>query len=432
MRIGKDYDSFITTINVNAPLPEASVGQGSYSICTGTHIKIGANAQPDYTYVWSSVPSGFSSTLPDPVVNPTTNTQYYLTVTDTLTGCTNKNSANISVSILRAPVANPGSNQSICVGKSAQIGSAALSGDTYSWTSNPTGFTSTIANPVVTPIQSTSYSLTVTSAQGCTNFDSVTITVNPKPVIRTGIGVPICEGIAIQLGGPAQVGYTYSWTSKPPGFLSNLSDPTDTPKVTTEYFLKETIASTGCSDTGNVLSEVYPTPLVPIISIENTGGFTYKFKLKNPDKTEFYDWGFGDSTYWSGASYSDSIIYHTYPGDANYKLYVIAVEFPCGATVRDTIDLNRTFSLDIFPNPFSLQTGIQYMLMSPAHVKISMMDEIGRNIGTLVDKQLLQGEYNTEFSGAAWKTRPGMYFIIFQVDDKVIVKKIIQIDSIYY
>jgi len=426
---GNDTSYIVLTIN---PLPIANVGQSAYAICTGTHIKIGGNAQPSFVYSWSSVPAGFSSTLADPVVNPASNTVYDLTVTDTLSGCTNTNSANVSVSILQAPAANAGTNQSVCSGVPAQIGSTALSGDTYSWTSNPVGFSSTTANPTITPIQTTSYSLTVTNTNGCTNFDSVTITVNPRPNVITGTPLSLCAGLVIHLGAPPMAGYTYSWTSKPPGFFSNLSDPLDSPMVSTTYYLKETIAATGCSDTGSISLQVLPQPPKPIIIVNNTGGFEYRFTLKNPDSAAYYTWNFGDSSISHNAFYYDSIMYHTYAGNGIYRIAVNAIESPCEAYEKDSIVVNQAFSLNIYPNPFNLQTNIQYLLTSPAHVRITMKDEIGRNIGTLVDKQLVQGEYDTYFSGAAWKTRPGMYFIIFQLDDKVIVKKIIQVDSIYY
>jgi len=424
-------DSFITIIKVN-PLPIANTGQSSYSICTGTHIKIGANAEPDLIYSWSSSPAGFSSTVADPVVNPSYYTVYQLSVTDTVTGCTDSNSASVIVSPLKAPAINPGNNRGICTGQSARIGSGAVNGVSYSWVSNPVGFTSTVSAPTVTPPKTTSYLLNIIDSQGCTNFDSVTITVNPRPVVKTGTSLVLCAGLHINLGAPPVAGYTYSWTSKPAGFFSNLSGPVDSPMVSTTYYLKETIAATGCMDSDSISFAVLPQPVAPGIGVRHLGGFEYRFNLENPDSMVHYTWNFGDSPSVHNAFFYDSIMYHTYAGNGDYNLTVEAIESHCVAYKKVPLSLNEQFSLNIYPNPFGLQANIHYTLANPGRVKISMTDDIGRNIGTLWDQQLGRGEYNTVFDGAAWKTRPGMYFILFQLDDKVIVKKIVQLDSIFY
>ena len=426
---GNDSNMFVILVNA---LPLVNIGQSAYNICTGTHIKIGTNGQPGFGYLWSSVPAGFSSTLPDPVINPGANTMYYLTVTDSITGCTNQNSVNVSVSLLKAPAVNVGKNQSICFGAAVQIGASAAGGNSYSWTSNPAGFVSSFANPIVSPNQTTSYSLTVTSAQGCTNFDSVTITVNPRPIVALDSPLSLCAGLAIHLGKTPIPGYSYTWTSKPSGFNSNLSNPTDSPMVTTTYFLKETITATGCSDSGSVTFNVLPQPAVPKIYIKNTGGFEYRFELKNPDHSVGYSWNFGDSSIMHHALYYDSVMYHTYNTNGTYKITVKAAENQCAAYAYETINVDQGFALNIFPNPFDLQTDIQYTLVKPAHVRISLTDEIGRQMGTLIDKQQEKGAYDLKYDGAAWKSRSGIYFVVFQLDDQIIIRKIIQMDSIYF
>ena len=325
------------------------------------------------------------------------------------------------------------------MGASAQIGSIAFSGNTYSWTSTPIGYTSTIANPVVSPVQTTSYSLTVTNTNGCTNFDSVIITVNPRPHPVAGTPQNICSQTALQLGGASIAGHMYQWTSKPLGFSSSISDPIDSPNISRPYYLKETISATGCAESDSVRVTVVPRPNAKF-TVKNIGGFEYQFMVLNPNYPSWqYHWDFGDS---SSAASTGSATYDTASGynvlrvyPKNGKYYVsLRVSLPgyCTEIDSELLIVNQSFSLNIFPNPFGLQTNIQYLLTSPGHVKITMTDEVGRNIGTLADKQLPQGEYDTYFSGAAWKTRPGMYFIVFQLDDKVIVKKAIQIDSIYY
>jgi hypothetical protein len=47
---------------------------------------------------------------------------------------------------------------------------------TYSWSSNPAGFSSTIANPIVNPTVTTTYYVSVTNPQGCIAHDTIVVT----------------------------------------------------------------------------------------------------------------------------------------------------------------------------------------------------------------------------------------------------------------
>src|SRR6185437_4129885 len=59
--------------------------------------------------------------------------------------------ADINFTVNPLPVVKAGGSQSVCSGSSVKIGATATSGYSYSWTSNPSGFTSTSANPPVSP-----------------------------------------------------------------------------------------------------------------------------------------------------------------------------------------------------------------------------------------------------------------------------------------
>jgi len=90
---------------------------------------------------------------------------------------------NNKIVLSEPPTANAGSDRTICQYESTQLGAPAVPGNSYSWTSMPVGFTSSIANPVVTPMVTTTYTLTDNStASGCNASNSVTVTVNPAPV----------------------------------------------------------------------------------------------------------------------------------------------------------------------------------------------------------------------------------------------------------
>ena len=135
-----------------------------------------------------------------------------------------------------------------------------------------------------------------------------------------------------------------------------------------------------------------------------------------------YTWDFGDGTYGTG-----NPVTHTYKQSGEFKVGLSI----CNGQYDSSIWAINFVQVSIFPNPFGLQADIQYKLPDPTHIKISVFDGIGRSVATLFDGSGT-GEYNTTFNAANLKTRPGVYTIVFRSDDNVIIKKIIQIDSIFY
>jgi len=104
---------------------------------------------------------------------------------------------------------------------------------TYSWSSNPTGFTSTQKNPWVRPLVGTTY--TVQVSDGIHTFTSNAPVIVQDPAIA--VPSVICNGDSSHLNvlGSGGGSYTYSWTSVPPGFTSVLRNPWVHPSVNTTY-----------------------------------------------------------------------------------------------------------------------------------------------------------------------------------------------------
>lgn len=80
------------------------------------------------------------------------------------------------------PIADAGPDKFTCcsANQSFQLGTPPISGYTYRWTSEPHGFTSTEAMPLVQPTCSTTYTLTVKDQSGCPSTDKVSVSVD-KP-----------------------------------------------------------------------------------------------------------------------------------------------------------------------------------------------------------------------------------------------------------
>jgi len=253
-------DTAVSILSVNA-YPLAITGKNK-TICSGGSDTLGTTSIGGHFYSWTSSPAGFTGSTSDPVVSPTVTTTYYLTEKINSTGCTASDSVIVTVN--PAPAAKTGGSQTICFGQNVTIGSAAVSGDTYGWSSNPSGFSSASSNPTFKPATTTTttYILKETiTATGCSATNSTTVSINPAPAAGIGYSQSICDGKQATIGASAVSGDIYSWASVPAGFSSNSSAPTVSPDSTTTYILTETILSTGCSKTDSVKITVFPPPV---------------------------------------------------------------------------------------------------------------------------------------------------------------------------
>lgn len=78
-----------------------------------------------------------------------------------------------------------------------------------------------------------------------------------------------------------------------------------------------------------------------------------------------------------------------------------------------------------YPNPFSASTRISFKT-SGGHVLIQVLDNQGRLIANLVDKEYLQGKYEIQFNGET--LIPGVYYLRFQNGPLQQVKSMLTFD----
>ncbi|GAA4901410.1 hypothetical protein GCM10023311_28890 [Flaviramulus aquimarinus] len=218
-------------VTVNAA-PIANAGS-DVSICEGDSTILTATGGG--TYLWST-----GATTASISVSPTTTTIY--TVTATLNGCSSNDDITVTVNPL--PIANAGSDVSICEGSTTTL--TASGGDTYLWS---TGATTASIN--VSPSSTTTYSVTVTT-NGCSANDDVEVTVNSIPTANAGSDVAICEGDTTTL--TATGGDTYLWSTGATMASINVS-----PSSTTTYSV--TVTTNGCSANDDVEVTVNPLPI---------------------------------------------------------------------------------------------------------------------------------------------------------------------------
>jgi gliding motility-associated-like protein len=160
--------------------------------------------------------------------------------------CTINMSGPVSISINPKPVAAAGANQYITAGAQTSLSGSADGGSgNYSFNWTPVDFllNPNSQNPATLPLSSTQlFNLVVTDQQTtCQSETDQTVVFVSGGDLSLNIGASaysICKGESVQLialpsGGSAN--YSYLWQSQPPGFVSNLFNPTVNPQQTTTY-----------------------------------------------------------------------------------------------------------------------------------------------------------------------------------------------------
>jgi gliding motility-associated-like protein len=191
------------TVTVNNT-PIISAGATPTTICNGGQAIL--NATGATSYVWQ--PGNITgNNFP---VFPSTNIVY--TVTGTNNGCSGKNTIGINVNPSPALSVNISANN-ICSGSGATL--VAGGAVTYTW---QPGNSSNQAI-IVSPNNTTTYTLSGTSSAGCSTLTLYTLTVNPTPTISAGASATsVCAGSPVTLS--ASGAATYTWN---PGSLSGSS-----------------------------------------------------------------------------------------------------------------------------------------------------------------------------------------------------------------
>ncbi|MEO6254779.1 MAG: gliding motility-associated C-terminal domain-containing protein, partial [Ferruginibacter sp.] len=181
-----------------------------------------------------------------------------LIVTD-INGC--KDSTSKDVNALPGVSANAGSDTSICSNGtvSVMLNGTAVGGP-YLWSpaiylNNPN-----IQNPTATISSTTTFYLNVTNGASCTAVDSVTIYINPLPLVDTRPDTAICQSATLVLSTNSNAA-TFQWN--PPAYVSDptIASPNFIGNSSGWVYVTGTTAL-GCAATDSLYVTVNPLPLV--------------------------------------------------------------------------------------------------------------------------------------------------------------------------
>lgn len=176
------------------------------------------------------------------------------------TGCGSATSPPVQVLVNQSPVADAGLNTSVCSGGCTNL--TGTGGVTYTW--QPGNLSGSTVN--VCPGASTTYTLYITDANGCSDSDFVSVNIS-IPSVAVSPSVSICNGNTTVLVASGPNGQTYSWLPSATLTGANTANPTASPTVTTTYTVTAT-NSFGCTITDSVTVQV--TAAAPITVSNDT------------------------------------------------------------------------------------------------------------------------------------------------------------------
>ncbi|MBK9336197.1 MAG: choice-of-anchor J domain-containing protein [Lewinellaceae bacterium] len=213
---------------------------GNPVICSGQSTTLTATGGATYAWSTGATTAAITVDVPD---------AYSVTVTSAA-GCTATGSAVVTAA--SSPIAVAGSDTSICQVQSIVL--TASGGETYHWSTG-----ATTAGILISPGSSSTYSVTVTNASGCSDVDEVSVVVNIIALTGNVSPANACQGTARVLSVTPVSGlapYQYEWTQG----LSNEPMQTVSPSSSTTYQVTVTDAG-NCTATTSLSVPVWSNPI---------------------------------------------------------------------------------------------------------------------------------------------------------------------------
>ncbi|MFC5409368.1 Ig-like domain-containing protein [Larkinella bovis] len=266
------------TVTVN-PAPSVTPTASSATACVGSSFVLAATASggtPNYIYTWTGPNYSTTTTVNSATVSNATvaNAGSYSIIITDANGCSATAVTPVSVSVINccSLTATASASQTVvCAGTSvtlAALTSGAIGALSYQWTPNVTPGNS--QSVVVTPVGTATYTVVVTDsgAPNCVQTATVTLTVNPSPVVTiTPLSATICAGNSIQLTANVTTGtvppYSYVWSG--PNFSASTTGNTvSIPNATAANNGNYTVTITdqnSCTATATTPIAVTVTPL---------------------------------------------------------------------------------------------------------------------------------------------------------------------------
>jgi len=322
----------------------------------------------------------------------------------------------------------------ICAGESTQLFAEATGGSgnySFSWTSDPPGFVSTEANPIVTPEETTTYFVEVFDGLFYV-YDTTSVAVVPMPgVCETPTGdTELCQDeqntTYNTTGAIYALSYIWNLSPEEAGTISG-GGIVGIVNWNYDFFGQAFITVTGVNDCGEgepseeLMITVNPLPEVSLDVYDTVCINTEPFELTGGLPEDGIYTGNGVNNGWfypENAGLGSHIITYTYTdanGCENYAEDSIFVDECLGIN-----EIVNGIHFEIFPNPsngeftvkFNESLGMTYVTV------MNMLNEIVFESKT----EIVTGKsFNIDLSGNS----EGIYFVQIKSDKTELVRKII-------
>ncbi|MCP4124774.1 MAG: PKD domain-containing protein, partial [Bacteroidetes bacterium] len=261
------------TVTVS-PLPEADAGPDQ-EMCYGDVVEMAGSGGENYQ--WIPFAGLTNPTDPNTDASPNGTQTYILIVSDDI-GCEAIDSMIITVQPL--PTASAGTDQELCIGESVVLQGSG--GVDFTWSPATYLDDPNAQLPISTPEETITYAVTVSDANNCENSDTVTVFVNPLPIIDAGPDSMICANSTLVL--QASGGETYLWSPLIGLSDPQIPDPEATPLASTTYHVVGTDEN-GCVNSDSVNITIFSITAWPdsVICLNDSvqafvsGGDTYQW-----------------------------------------------------------------------------------------------------------------------------------------------------------
>jgi gliding motility-associated-like protein len=293
--------AYTITVTVN-PAPEVT-NAATATVCSGTSPSISLTSSVPSSFSWtlgtntgsiSGALAGSGGTINQTLTNPSNTTSgsivYVVTPVSTTGTCTGS-SSSITVTVNPVPAITTAATKSICSGSTTGISLSSSVTSNYTWTvgtitggitgasaSSGSTINQALTNPSGTTSGSVEYLVVATSASGSCAAPTytITVTVNPVPVVSNAATASICSGTATGIVLTSGLSSSYSWTigsvsggitgsSAGSGATINqtLTNPTNTTNGSVVYLVTPTSTGASCVGSATAITvTVYPLPLV--------------------------------------------------------------------------------------------------------------------------------------------------------------------------
>jgi hypothetical protein len=224
----------------------------------------------------------------------------------------------------------------------------------------------------------------------------------------TGVLLDIITGTLINV----PMGGTGTYTVTNPAAFNRL-------KMLIDYVgsIPVELVSFGASVQGNSVNLTWQTA-----TELNNSGFEIQRKTENSNwnKIGFVE-GAGTTTETRSYSFSDA---YSGQGTVSYRLKQIDFDGTSTYSKVVNVDINAPADFKLnqnYPNPFNPSTTVSFTIPKASNVKLIIYNQIGQQVGELVNRNLEAGSYNYTWNAANQSS--GIYFYELQANDFKSVRK---------